>query len=90
MRRKSQIYTNSGGQQFFLRVGMKVYLWCPAAIKVINFDDLKQTVSKKLANTWTGPWVVTEIVSEQISKICELVKVKQNRKNTRTVSVDRL
>ena len=69
---------------------MKVYWWCPEAIKVINFDGLKQTVSKKLANTWTGPWVVTEIVTDQISKICELVKGKQNRKNTRTVSVDRL
>ena len=90
MRRKSQIYTNSGGQQFCPTVGMKVYWWCPAAIKVINFDGIKQTVSKKLANTWTGPWVVTEMVTDQISKICELVKGKQNRRNTRTVSVDRL
>ena len=89
LRRKSQIYTNLGGQQFCPTVGMKVYWWCPAAIKVINFDGIKQTVSKKLANTWTGPWVVMEMLSDQISKISELVKGKQNRKNTRTVSIDR-
>ena len=51
MRRKIQKNTNSGGQKFFPTVDMKMYWWCTAPIKVINFDGLKQTVSKKLANT---------------------------------------
>ena len=90
MRRKSQSYIAAGGQQFCPTVGMKVYWWCPAAIKVLKFDGSKQTVSKKLANTWTGPWIVTKMLTDQVSVISELVKGKQNKKNTRTVSVDRL